>query len=187
LIKGAKLLAEKEGAAEPLNFVCADAIAYVKNLPDKSIDGVITERFLINMPDEGVQRAIIRDIHRVLRPGGRFMMCEGSMEGFRGLNDLRSAVGLDPILERSADNPAAIRFEDKEIERFVTEEAGFRLLGKFGMSLYFTVSRVLHPLLAAPRPPKFDAPINDLAGLLQSKLTLDPGIGSNVVWLLERA
>jgi len=186
LIKGAKLLAEKEGATQPIEWVCADAITYVKNLPDKSVDGVITERFLINMPDDGVQRAIIRDIHRVLRPGGRLMMCEGSMEGFRGLNDLRVAVGLDPILERSADNPAAIRFEDKEIERFVTEEAGFRLLGKFGMSLYFTISRVLNPLLVAPQQPKFDAPINDLAGFVQSKQALDPGIGSSVVWLLER-
>jgi hypothetical protein len=45
---------------------------------------------------------------------------------------------------------------------------------------------VLHPLLAAPESPKFNAKINDLARMIQSYVPFDVGYGGNVLWVLER-
>jgi hypothetical protein len=52
--------------------------------------------------------------------------------------------------------------------------------------LHVLPTRVIHPLLAAPEPPRFDAPINDLARQLQLHAPMLPGIGSNALWVLEK-
>lgn len=186
LIEGAKTLLASAAMVDAPKFICDDAIQYIKALAADSCDGVITERFLLNMPDVNTQHDVIRQIHRVLKPGGVFIMCEGSMEGFRKLNALRSAMGLETIDETSADNLSAIRFEDADIEKFVTRDVGFQIVEKLGFATYFAVSRVLHPLLTAPEPPKFRSKINEWARLLQSNLPLMPGVGSNVVWVLHK-
>src|SRR3981081_1711738 len=105
------------------------------------------------MPDVETQHSVIRKIHRVLKRGGTFVMCEGSMEGFRALNALRKSMDLETIDETSADNLSAIRFEDRDIEEFVSK-IGFELVEKLGFATYFTISRVLHPLLVAPESPR---------------------------------
>lgn len=186
LITGAVKLAEMEGVAKPPKFVCADAIKYVCDLAPASVDAVITERFLLNLPDVQVQQKVIAESFRVLRPGGRLLMCEGSMQGFRGLNSLRKALGLAEILETSADNMSARRFEDAEIEEFSTKQVGFHLIAKVGFSDYFAISRAIHPLLIAPEKPRFDAKINELARQMQLNRPLNPEIGSNVIWVLEK-
>jgi ubiquinone/menaquinone biosynthesis C-methylase UbiE len=186
LIAGAQTLLGEMAVQHGPKFVCADAIQYVAEMNESSIDCFITERFLLNMPDEKTQRNLIRGVYRVLKPGGRFLMCEGSMEGFRNLNALRRSVGLGEIAETSADNLSAIRFEDAEIEAFVTEGVGFRLLHKLGFATYFVISRVFHPLLIAPETPRFRSKINDLARQVQMGLPFAPGVGSNVVWVLEK-
>ncbi len=186
LIEGANALLATAKVANVVKFICADAIEYIAGLAAASTDGVISERFLLNMPDDKTQRRVIREVFRVLKPGGHFLMCEGSMEGFRGLNALRKSVGLVEIEETSADNISAIRFEDSEIERFLTEDVGFRILQKLGFSTYFAVSRVLHPLLVAPERPRFRSKINDLARQVQLGMPFLPGVGSNVVWILEK-
>ena len=81
---------------------------------------------------------------------------------------------------------SSLRFADEEIERFAREEAGFVVADKIGFSTYFLISRVLHPLLVAPDSPRFDAPINDLARLIQLHDDPRPGVGSNVLWVLEK-
>lgn len=188
LISGAKELAkEMEGDLRRApEFVCADAITYIGNCPENSVDYIVTERFLQNMPSREVQRMILREVYRVLAPGGRFLMCEGSQDGFDRLNDLREAVGLSRIPPTSAENISAIRFHDAEIEEFA-RGLGFRLLQKLGYSTFFIIARVLHPLLIHPQRPRFDAPINELARKIQHHALLEPGYGSNVLWVLEKA
>jgi hypothetical protein len=146
---------------------------------------VLTERFILNLPTVDVQKSTIADIYRVLAPGGLFLMCEGSMEGLRGLNALRTGLGLDEILPSSADNLSSLRFEDEEIEAFA-EETGFELLAKEGFSFFFAVSRALHPAMIKPRKPEFRARINDLARQLQEMMDPEPGVGSNVLWVLRK-
>jgi len=167
-------------------FHCGDAIARVKSMPNGSIDCVLTERFLLNLPSKTAQHDFIRQVHRVLKRGGIFLMCECSMDGFRGLNKLRKSINLPAIPETSEDNLSAIRFEDTEIEQFVAS-SGFELIRKEGFSYFFATSRALHPVLVAPEAPKFNARINDLARQLQMQMPFTAGIGSNVLWVLKKA
>lgn len=188
LIQGARVLAkdmapELKSAPE---YHCGDAIAFTKALADDSVDCLITERFLLNLPDEKVQQSQIREMFRVLRPGGRLLMCEGSMDGFRALNTLREGIGLPSIAETSAENLSSRRFDDKDIEAFVTNDLGFELIDKLGFSVFFAVSRALYPKLIAPQNPRFESHINTLARELQDNLPMTPGLGSNVLWVLRK-
>jgi ubiquinone/menaquinone biosynthesis C-methylase UbiE len=185
LIDGAKVLLEQEAPPLRPEFVCADAVAYVAQVPDASLDHVITERFLLNLPDTASQHTVIREAMRALTPGGLLVMCEGSMAGFRELNRLRAAMGLSEIEERSGENVSAIRFEDAELESFCAG-LGLTLVDKLGFRDYFVLSRVLHPLLVAPQPPRFDARVNELARDIQQRVRMSPEAGSNVVWVYRK-
>jgi SAM-dependent methyltransferase len=188
LIDGAKDLAGKARSdlISPPDFICADAVEYLERLPPATVDIVLTERFLLNLPSVDAQRRVIRDAYRAIMPGGLLLMCEGSLEGHRELNRLRQALELDAIPETSADNISAIRFEDEEIEAFVRSDVGFELLDKQGFSTFFAISRVLHPILVAPQAPRFSARINVLARAIQLQLPFKPGVGSNVLWILQK-
>lgn len=188
LIKGAHQLLEhnKDSLLSIPEFICEDALKYIKETPNESVNYFITERFLLNLPTKDTQFDTIKDIYRALTPGGRLIMCEGSMDGFNGLNTLRTQVGLDPIPETSTENLSSIRFRDKELEEFITKEVGFKLVNKLGFSTFFAISRALYPLYIAPETPQFDSKINDLAREIQNHLPFEPGIGSNVLWILDK-
>ena len=188
LIQGAnQLLAqhEKELRTHP-QFICGDALLFVRDVESASVDCVLTERFIQNLPSSEVQKAVIREAYRMLRPGGRLLMCEGSEDGFDALNHLRSSVGLSVIPATSSDNVSAIRLKDADVEAFAEKEIGFKLVQKLGSSIYFIIARVLHPLLVSPQRPRFDARINDLAARIQSELPFQPGFGSNTLWVFEK-
>lgn len=188
LLEGASALQNamsKELRSQPL-FQHADAVEFVKSARAESYRYVITERFLQNLPNTVLQKEVMAHIHRILVPGGRFLMLEGSDDGFESLNDVREKVGLNRIPATSADNVSALRFEDKEIEQYATSEVNFHLANKLGLSLYFIISRVIHPLLVAPSTPTFDAKINKLARLVQQATGYTPGYGSNVLWVLDK-
>jgi SAM-dependent methyltransferase len=188
LIAGAnQLLEERRSKVQSVpQFLEIDALAYIADTADASVDYVLTERFIQNMPTEKKQIDVIREIRRILRPGGLLLMCEGSDDGFEALNDIREKMGLARIPSTSRENVSAIRFDDGALERLVTEELGYVLRSKVGFSTFFLITRVIHPLLAAPEPPRFDAPINDLARQLQLHAPMLPGIGSNALWVLEK-
>ena len=188
LIDGAIALTEQRrpGLTREPAFVCGDAVKYVAGLSDSSVDCVITERFLQNLPSPEAQKEMVRSINRVLTPSGLLLMCEGSEDGFEGLNDIRATMGLSRIPATSPENVTAIRFRDSAIENFAAG-IGMRLEAKVGYSTYFLISRVLHPLLAAPLAPRFDAPINQFAADIQRHArSWDPGYGSNVLWVFKK-
>lgn len=188
MIKGSEALRSNwpnELKSQP-EFMCADCIEYIANVPDGSQDYVISARVLLNMPDRETQNKIIRDVFRALKPGGFYLMCEGSATGFEALNDLRETVGLPRIPATSAENLSSLRFVDEEIEEFV-RDVGFNIVAKEGFNLYFIVSRVVNPWLIKPDSPKFNAPINEIAGIVQASQPMDSGLGSNTIWVLEKA
>lgn len=187
LIGGANQLLEeaRDEVKSNLEFRHGDALKFLAETKEGALGAVLTERFILNLPNFDVQKQTIADIYRVLSPGGLFLMCEGSMEGLRGLNRLRSGLGIEEILPSSADNLSSLRFEDKDIEAHA-ESLGFELLAKEGFSFFFAVSRALHPAMIKPRKPQFAARINDLAREIQEMLPSEPGIGSNVLWVLKK-
>ena len=188
LIKGAQHLIsqEKDKLKSMPSFICSDALKYLSDQKDESIKYIITERFILNLPSMDSQKNALREIYRVLQKRGRLLMCEGTISGFKALNDIRVMVGLEAIQETSADNLSANRIDDKVFKEYLSSELGFKLQNKFGFSNYFIISRVLHPLMVSPLKPRFDSKYNEIAKLIQENLDLEPGYGSNVLWLLEK-
>jgi SAM-dependent methyltransferase len=188
LIEGARAIRQQWAGrlrCEP-EFVCDDAIAYIQKAAEQSWDAVITERFLLNLPSLRSQHEVIRAVYRALRPGGMLLMCEGSEDGYQGLNQLREKLGLAAGPRNRGENVSARRFRDGEVEQFATKEVGFRLTAKLGFSTYFLVSRVLHPLLVHPQEPRFDAKVNEFAMKIQQHTAFTPGYGANVLWVFEK-
>ncbi len=152
LIEGSQKLLHRhrETMRSTPEFRCADAVEYLQSSADDSFDYVISERFIINLPSKDAQRRVVGEIGRVLRPGGRYLMCEGSLKGFNCLNDVREAVGLKKISENSLNNLMSIRIDDDEFERFCDADTNLRLISKKGFSEYFLMTRVLYPMNISP-------------------------------------
>ena len=151
-----------EMAAE-LQSVPQFMLSDVRSLPfeDGSFDVVISERCVMNLPDEQTQIDVIAQIARLLKPGGIYVCVEGTKDGLERLNALRAQVGLDPIPDRDEGNVSSLKFEESEIERVF--ERHFRIARRHYFGAYYLISRVVHPLLVAPARPRFDAEINRIA------------------------
>ena len=63
----------------------------------EEFDVIVTQRSLINLSSWEDQQKAILNIHRALKPGGRYIMIENTNDAFLALNDMRGEVGLDPI------------------------------------------------------------------------------------------
>ena len=161
MISGAEYLRSKHQneLLSRLVFQAAD----VRNLKwnDGYFDIVTSERCLLNLPAVETQHDVIRGVHRVLKKGGVFIMVEGTRDGLRRLNDLRIKVGLEPITDQAEDNVSSLKFEEKNIEEFLSKY--FKVIVKQHFGMYYLISRVVHPLLVFPDPPKYNARINEIA------------------------
>ena len=185
LIEGANIIAKDYDLQSNVRFVCADVLKYVAEVEDDSMDCVITERFIQNMPDTDVQLHVLKEISRILAPGGRLLMCEGYDTGLDKLNELRSSVGLSVIPKTASYNVSAIRITDEFIERCIAQ-TGLTLERVRGYNYYFAISRVLHPAIIAPEPPKFDSRFNEYAYNVQKRMPFESGLGGNHLWVFRK-
>lgn len=62
-----------------------------------AFDIVLSERCVINLLDREHQLSALREIHRVVRPGGVCILIEGFEEGLDALNRARAEFDLSPI------------------------------------------------------------------------------------------
>ena len=126
----------------------------VRHLPfdDQAFDYVYTERCLINILDTREQIAAIREIARVLKAGGDYLMIECFTDGLANNNKARADCGLPPIPEATHNKYfekervfSAVRdvFEMLNVQEFDNNVA---LCSNFLSSYYFT-ARVLYPSL----------------------------------------
>ena len=78
---------------------CALVQGDVRKIPfkDRSWDVVITERCIINVMDRDDQATSLREVARVLRPGGHFLCVEAFTDGLTDLNAARAELGLEPV------------------------------------------------------------------------------------------
>ena len=146
-----------------VEFRVGDATAIP--LPDASMSTVTTDRCLINLPSAELQRTALREVARVLKRGGRYIMCEHTQQGLEKLNGLRRIADLAEITTRWHNvylDEAALR---------PTWEALFELelVDNFS-SLYYVASRIFNARLAADegKEPSYDHPLNVLATKLPS-------------------
>jgi ubiquinone/menaquinone biosynthesis C-methylase UbiE len=136
----------------------------------ESFDFVISQRCLLNLPTKEMQWQAMREISRVLRTGGLYLMLEGTLQGLRSLNALRTSFGLSPIPEADPTyNWFSNKFDEEEMMKVAESIFGkIETIQRFGM--YYFISRVIHPLLAAPEQPKNDAHINEIARMICKKI-----------------
>ncbi len=121
-------------------------------------------RVLINLSTTERQLEALREIHRVLVPGGAYVMLESSKQGYENLNNLRGQFGL-PALK-----PHPLNFYVDE--DLLHEWCGdlFDLLEENPFSsTYYIGSRVAYPLILGPgNEPRHDHPCNRLFASLDS-------------------
>lgn len=132
--------------------------------PDESFDAVSTCRVLINLGTAERQRAALREVHRVLAPGGVYLLLESFRQSYARLSALRQEFGLPPLAPHQLN---LYLDEDELIEWcrgfFKVEEAN-----PFS-STYYVGSRVAYPLVLGPdQSPRHDHPVNRLFALLAS-------------------
>lgn len=177
MVEAAEQAATARGLSERLTF----AVANVLDEPelDGEYDTIYTERMLINLPDWPAQERAIRYLAGHLRPGGRLLLCENSMQGLERLNSLRLLVGLLAIKPPWHN----CYLDDTEIVALQVPELSLIQVEPFSATYYF-LSRVINAKLAddAGVPPAYDAPINRLA--LQLPPFSDCAQGK--LWVFER-
>ncbi len=61
-----------------VTLVVSDAVAHLETLPSGSVDGVLAAYLLRNVPDRA---RLVREVARVLRPGGTFVLHDYSVAG----------------------------------------------------------------------------------------------------------
>jgi ubiquinone/menaquinone biosynthesis C-methylase UbiE len=72
-----------------VRLVVDDALAHLRGLPDDSVDGVLGAYLLRNVPDRD---GIVREVARVLRPGGVLVLHDYSVAGSLRARSIWAAV-----------------------------------------------------------------------------------------------
>ena len=152
----------------------------------ETYDIVISQRCLLNLPSKDMQWQAMREISRILKPDGIYLMLEGTLQGLRNLNAFRHNFGLEPIPEA---DPKYNWFSNKfdEDEMIQVAKGSFKKLvyiQRFGM--YYFLSRVIHPLLVAPGKPKYDAYINNIARQICSQVPDYEALGHVALFIFKR-
>ncbi|MBY0336856.1 MAG: class I SAM-dependent methyltransferase [Acetobacteraceae bacterium] len=129
-----------KGIVRGLSFLCADAERLP--LPDRSVDKVSMAFGLRNCTDKD---AVLREVRRVLRPGGRFHCLEFSkleISALEPLYDAWSFKALPAIGERVAKDSESYRYLAESIRTFPNQETLAAMMRKAGLE------RVAHRNLA---------------------------------------
>jgi ubiquinone/menaquinone biosynthesis C-methylase UbiE len=142
-----------------IDFRCAS----VEELPfkDGTFDLVTSHRCLMALLDWERQQRALLDIHRVLKPGGIYVMMEGTFDGLERLNFYRRKFGLAEIEASGRDRLFTLKFHEKQLMEFC--DPHFELLRTQRFGMYYFLTRIVQPLLAAPEKPRYDHPLNEVA------------------------
>ena len=148
---------------------------------DRDYDYVISQRFLINLMEWDLQKKVLSDLKSLLRPGGRFVMLEGSAEGVATLNNVRNAFGLEPIPVKWHN----LFFIDSVLTKFMASE-GFRLIQEDGLGEYFFLTRGIRPYF--DKELNWDSAFNALAASsgTRSVLQLKDKFSRLKLWVFEK-
>ncbi len=191
LIAGANTL-KAQFAAELKStpeFEVDDIFRYIAH-DAETFDVIITERVIVNLPTEALQEEIILGIIRKLKPGGSYLMVEGTLEGFARLNVLRADAGLETIPDVYPGNESSKKPEEDRIRAIVQQSGVAEIVAVDNFSFYNLVSKIVHPLLVAPEQPQFSAKINQFAALAQEGLSRAgialPDIGAGKLFVIRR-
>jgi ubiquinone/menaquinone biosynthesis C-methylase UbiE len=116
--------------------------------PPEAFDVVVSERCLINLLDESDQHRALRELHRVLKPGGHLVLIEAFTDGADNMNRARAELGLPensiPPHNLWFDKPAFLALVETLFEE-ATANGSPELPPRNFLSSHYFVSRVLYP------------------------------------------
>lgn len=161
MITGAKELLQK--TKPKLKGTVNFKEASVLELPflDNYFDVITSSRCLMALLDWELQKKALKEIHRVLRPGGVLVLMEGTFEGLERLNSVRGRFGLESIAADGKDRLFTLKFHEEELMDFCRPLYKLERIQRFGM--YYFLTRVIQPLLVEPEKPSYDHKINKIA------------------------
>ncbi|MFN0195624.1 MAG: class I SAM-dependent methyltransferase [Planctomycetaceae bacterium] len=110
---------------------------------DAAYDVVMSIRVIINLGTWEQQCQGLREYVRVLKPGGRLILSEATVQGWQRLNDLRAEFGLTPIPMPPFNNYLDL---DK-VQECLSSTCELETVSHFASS-YYVATRVIKPILA---------------------------------------
>lgn len=108
---------------------------------DEDYDFVVSQRFLINLMEWELQQSVLRKLIRMLKPGGKLIILEGSIQGVDELNSFRSIWGLPPIPVKWHN----LFFDDASLIQFMNS-CECRFVECDGLGSYFLMTRGIRPV-----------------------------------------
>jgi ubiquinone/menaquinone biosynthesis C-methylase UbiE len=180
MIEAAGRLLEREDATirDKTAFQIADARCLP--FPDESSTRVIMERCLINIPDRQQQIDATLEAARVLKRGELMLLAEVTLQGHEQVNKYRHMFGLSTLKVHWHNT----YLDEPEFLAGISREFAHEDTIRFGM--YGFISKVVHPLLAMPDEPAFDAPINLVAEKIARQIPDFQGCSHQVLFVLRR-
>ena len=160
--------------------------ASVAELPyeDNTFDVVTSHRCLMALLDWDLQQKALIDIHRVLKPGGIYVMMEGTFDGLERLNFYRRKFNLPEIEADGSDRLMTLKFHEKQLHDFCEPHYELVRTQRFGM--YYFMSRIVQPLLVSPENPRYDHPLNEVAKQIAKVIPDLEGMGHLVGFALRK-
>lgn len=126
---------------ERLEFAVGDVMSLSQDA--NSFDAVVCVRVIINLGSADRQRRGLRECARVLKPGGRLLLSEATVQGWTRLNALRREWGLPDIPMP----PFNAYLDEAEVVEALGPALELEEISNFASS-YYVGTRVLKPLLA---------------------------------------
>ncbi len=124
--------------------------------PNDQFDAAYTIRVIINLTSWRLQKQAIREVHRVLKPGGKYLLSEAFKGSLDRLNDLRSLGGLKTLNEPDFN----LYLKESDLETFIEPHFEIEDVRKFS-SIYYVGSRFVRYLTMNPEDKdSFDNTVN---------------------------
>ena len=158
MIEAAEASSKAAGCSDRVSFQLGAVPVLAAGLG--KFDYAISERCLINLDSEAAQRQSFLAIMSHVKPGGRYLMIESSIQGLERTNELRLSLSLERI-----DPPWHNVFIDEHaVPGWATDDLVLEEVVPFSSTYHF-LSRVVYATLARDKGEelKYDSDINMLA------------------------
>lgn len=122
---------------------------------DRAFDVVVSERCIINLMERQHQADALKEVARVLSPGGHYICIEAFTDGLQNMNQAREDVGLPPIPQAHHNlwfEKAWFREQASTWFEIVDLSQSAHLPQENFLSSHYFTSRVLYPAVSKKDP-----------------------------------
>jgi SAM-dependent methyltransferase len=145
----------------PQHSFCVADITQLDAIQSWTFDAVISERCITNLNTIEKQLGVIKTVNRMLKPGGRFYLCEPTVQGYDEVDRMRLKMGLSTLKRH---------WHNLLLDEGIVETTGLTLVERHTFGLYTLISRILYPLYIYPEEPSFDDRMNRVAYTMSKEL-----------------